>query len=101
MLSRKGINAIHASTYNLWFERRLYFSGFQLDPVNPSEERMGLDLLLRVITHSQPLGGVPYHQGLAEVLGLLAHGLGIADSVVGDGGKQFLLIISIKWRLPN
>ena len=62
---------------------------------------MALDFLLCLITHTQPLGRVPHHQSLAEVLGLLAHGLGIAEGVVGDGSEQLLFIISIKWWLAN
>ena len=37
----------------------------------------------------------------ADVLGLLADGLGVADGVVGDGGEQLLLVLAVKRGLTH
>ena len=37
----------------------------------------------------------------ADVLGLLADGLGVADGVIGDGREQLLLILSVKRGLTH
>ena len=37
----------------------------------------------------------------ADVLGLLADGLGVADGVVCDGGEKFLLVLAVKRRLTH
>ena len=38
---------------------------------------------------------------LADVLGLLADGLGVADGVVGDGGEQLLLVLTVEGGLAD
>ena len=35
----------------------------------------------------------------ANILGLFTQSLGIGDGVVGDGCKQLILVIPVKWRL--
>ena len=37
----------------------------------------------------------------ADVLGLLADGLGVADGVVRDGREELLLVLAIKRWLPH
>ena len=37
----------------------------------------------------------------ADVLGLLADGLGVADGVVGDGGEELLLVLAVKRGLAH
>ena len=37
----------------------------------------------------------------ADVLGLLADRLGVADGMVSDGGEQFLLVLAVKWGLAH
>ena len=38
---------------------------------------------------------------LADVLGLLADGLGVGDGVVGDGGEELLLVLPVEGRLAH
>ena len=37
----------------------------------------------------------------ANILSLFTQSLGIGDRVVGDGCKQLILVIPVKWRLPD
>ena len=83
---------------------------------------MTLDILLSSLHAAQPLSRILCHQlneqmndsfrqikqrecvspyPFANILGLFTQRLGVGDRVVSDGGKQFILIIPVKWRLPH
>ena len=84
---------------------------------------MVFNLLLAFLHTAEPLGRV-LHQKLitqirlttlilliflrdedthpsADVLRLLADGLGVADVVIGDGGEQLLLVLAVEGRLAH
>lgn len=42
-------------TYDFWLEGRLNLSGFDLEPIDSPEERVGADVLLTLGTASKPL----------------------------------------------
>jgi len=50
---------------------------------------------------SEPFCWILHKKPLADVLGLLTDGLGVADGVVGDGGEQLLLVLTVKGGLAD
>uniref|UniRef100_A0A2M3ZMV2 Putative secreted peptide n=1 Tax=Anopheles braziliensis TaxID=58242 RepID=A0A2M3ZMV2_9DIPT len=87
--------------FNLWLERWLHLAVLDLLPVDATVEGMRTDILFAASTTTEPFLWILRQEPFADILRLLAQALRIGHVVIGDGGKQFLLILAIERWLTD